>query len=196
MKVENLNKCLINLPERFDRLHQSVREIEDYFNGDNLKLMDGVKKPRPFTGIAEAHMNCIKKAKYEKWDCVLIMEDDLVFQGKEKTLPYFNLCLENLPDDWDVLLGGVYDGSLYKENDYWNRVGKFCGLHFYIVNHKVYDTLLKYDYSYEYDVWMNYHLNLNCFVTAKFIAIQRNGFSDNKGREVNYESYLKNRELL
>lgn len=196
VKISKINKCLINLPDRRDRLITSAQEIHKYFNDDNLTLMDGIKHPHPFVGIAEAHLNCIKKAKYEKWDKVLIMEDDVVFQGKEKTLPYFEKCLENRPEDWDVLLGGVYDGSLYKENEYWNRVGKFCGLHFYIVNEKAYDTLLKYDHSYQYDVWMNYHLQLNCFVTSKFIATQQNGFSDNVGKEVNYDKLLKERELL
>lgn len=197
MNFTNLNKLVINLPKRTERLEQFYKELI-YLPCSNLEVIAGIENFNPRKGIAEAHLSCITKAKQNGWDAVLIMEDDLVFQGKEKTYDYLLNCLSNLPTDWDILLGGVYfSKGLQKYNAYWNRIGEFCALHFYIVNSKAYDQILTHDFEHHIDRFMNLNgEKLKCFVTAKFIATQRDGYSDNRKDKVQYGDLLRKFTLL
>lgn len=196
MNFHELNKLVINLPERTDRLSQLKKELV-YLPCSNLQIVSGIKNPNAWKGIAQAHLNCILIAKQNDWDNVLIMEDDLCLQGKEETYDYLLNCLENLPENWDILLGGVYFSQNLKPfNKFWNSVGEFCGLHFYIVNKKAYDKILEYDFKQHIDRWMNQKGRLNCYVTSKFIATQYGGFSDNTNSKVDYKSKLKKYKVL
>lgn len=148
-------------------------------------------------GIGQAHINAILIAKQSEWDKVLIMEDDACFNGKEKTYDYVLNCLDNLPPDWDILLGGIYFSKELKNfNEYWSKVGEFCALHFYIVNYKAYNKILEYNFKQHIDRWMNQNNRLNCYVANKFFATQRNGFSDNTKTKTDYDILLKKYNLL
>jgi len=195
--LQSINKCIINLPERTDRLEQIKGELPYLFKDTRFHLVPGVRNINPMLGIAEAHLSCILKAKINGWDKVLIMEDDCYFQAKEKTLAYLKNALNHVPEDWDVLLGGIYESNgITKIDQYWNKTKEFCGLHFYIVNSKVYDRFLTYTGNYHIDRWVNMNGDLNCYVTAKFVALQRDGFSDNVKQRVNYLDRLKRFEIL
>src|SRR3972149_4538112 len=186
-----LNKLLIHLPERTDRLDDFKNELT-YLPCNNLIITQGIKHSQSYKGIAQAHLNCISIAKGNEWPRVLIMEDDVVFQGGEKPAPHLYKCLEIIPEDWDILLGGVYQAKeLNNYNEFWDKVGEFCGLHFYIVNAKAYDKILQYDFIHHIDRWMNQKNRLNCYVINKFIATQRSGYSDNVKEKVDYKSKLK-----
>lgn len=196
MNFTELNKLVINLPERKERLEAFKKELI-YLPCSNLQVMNGVKHQEPMLGIAQAHINAILLAQQKEWDSVLIMEDDVQFQGKEQTFDYVLNCLDNAPDDWDVLLGGIYfHKKLEKVNEYWSRVGEFCGLHFYIVNSKAYDKIIRYEGKQHIDRWMNQKGGLNCYVANKFFATQRNGYSDNTKTKNDYDILLKKYKLL
>ncbi len=195
MKLETLTKLVINLPERTDRLKVFKNELK-YIGSPEFTIIEGVKNKHSHRGIGQAHLNCIQYAKENKLPYILVMEDDVRFQGKEKTLNYINECLENLPSEWDVLLGGVYLAKNKKPyNDYWHSVGEFCGLQFYIVNANAYDKFLSYDFSIHIDRWVNKG-GLKSFVSSKFFATQYTGISDNTGRRVDYEYRLKEFDIL
>lgn len=190
MNFTELNKLVINLPERTERLAEFKKELI-YLPCSNIQVMPGVKDKTVYKGIAQAHLNAILLAKQNDWHEVLIMEDDCVFQGKEQTYDYLLNALEDAPADWDILLGGIYFGNVVPFNNYWNKVGEFCGLHFYIVNSKAYDKILKYDGTQHIDRFMNSKNRLNCYVTKKFLATQRDGYSDNQGKHVDLSHILK-----
>jgi hypothetical protein len=193
--IHEINKLVINLPERTDRLEQFNHEIR-VINSE-ATVVYGVKDKNPMLGIAQAHLNCITYAKNHNWDKVLIMEDDVKFQAKELTLPYIDCAFERLPDKWDILLGGIYDTKgLTIYNEYWNKTQQFCGLHFYIVNSNIYDYILKYDGKQHIDRWLNFDNNLDCFVAAKFFATQYDGYSDNVNRVTEYGKFLKKFKIL
>lgn len=167
--------------------------------------VNGVTNSKPMLGIAQAHINCILIAKQNEWPEVLIMEDDVVFQGKEKTAPYLNEALKNVPEDWEVLLGGLYGvgrsdavGQLTKANDYWSRVGEFCGIHFYIVNKTAYNKIIEgYDEKTHFDRWINKGgKKTKCYVTNKFVATQSAGYSDQRNKYVDDSDRIKRYSLL
>lgn len=196
MDLSSIPKLVINLPERTDRLENFVKQMK-YLNCEASRV-NGIKTHRARIGIAVTHMACINIAKASKWDKVLIMEDDVVFQGKEKTLPYLTEALKNVPDDWEVLLGGVYEARrITPVNEYWGSIGEFCSLHFYIVNSKAYDKILQWDGHHHIDRWVNKNgERTKCYVTRKFIATQSSGWSDNVMKRVDYTHMIKRFDLL
>ena len=196
MNFSELNKLVINLPERTERMELFKKELV-YLPCSNLQVVNGIPDENPMIGIGQAHINCIMLAKQMEWPAVLIMEDDVVFNGKVQTYDYLLKCLEHIPEDWNILLGGLYlSKKLTPVNQYWNKTAEFCGLHFYIVNSNCYDHILKYDFKHHIDRWMNRKGELNCYVAKKFFAIQRNGWSDNAKQKVDYTPNLAKFQLL
>lgn len=187
-----MNTLVINLPSRTDRLIQVTKELE----GIDFTIVNGVEHTNPMLGIAQAHLNCIHIAKQREWDKVLILEDDVVL--RKGALEYLNRALDKTPEDWNVLLGGLYECRKFTPtNEYWDKVGEFCGLHFYIVNANYYDKILEYDGVHHIDRWMNHKgTRGNCYVTKKFIATQRDGFSDNVKKRVDYSDKINRFPLL
>jgi len=199
--LKDIPKIVINLPERTERLERFKGEVAPLSWFGEFNLIKGVKATPSWHGIAQAHMNAIRHAKERGWDKVLIMEDDLYIPAKGK--PVLDIYLDGafsdkkIPEDWDILLGGVYYArTLEKYNNYWNKIGEFCALHFYIVNSKVYDKLLTWDNTNHYDRWVG-KLGLNCYVSNRFFAIQYDGYSDNVNKITTYNStYLTNFTIL
>lgn len=133
-------------------------------------------------GISRAHKQIVRAHLNEPE--VIIMEDDVRIPS-EKGLEYF---LENKPDDFDLYLSGVYTGS---PKD--GIVKTFSGLHLYIVNQRFYETFLKADENKPLDRGL---AGKGLFkVCYPYAAIQYNGYSENTGREENYDSYLKGRKI-
>lgn len=193
MNLQDIPKLVINLSSRPDRLEQAKKELTSF----EFTVIPGIKHDNPMLGIGEAHLNCIRHAQAQGWPNVMIIEDDIQFRPGYQS--YMNEALEVLPADWDVLLGGVYEANkLEPLNAYWDRIGEFCGLHFYIVNQSAYDTILQYDGKLHIDRWMNYAgKRLKAYVTRKYFAIQRDGYSDNSKSITNYNDlYIKKHKLL
>ena len=168
MSINDTTKLVINLPERADRLEQFKKEIK-FFDNKDYHLIEGKKFKPSHKAIGEAHIKAITYAEDNLLDCVIIMEDDVKFVGD---ISYLQEALNNLPEQWDLLLGGLYY-SKEKQipvNDYWNKIGDFCGLHFYIINKNTYDKFKNYNYKEHIDRWAG--KNLNCFVINKHIAEQ------------------------
>ena len=187
------HRCVINLPHRTDRLDLFDQEVLKVF--PDYHYVDGEQTTPTHIGIGRSHLKCIRKAIENGWDSVVIMEDDVQFRPKARE--YLLKAIEHAPPGWDILLGGVYFAhTIVPTNEYWSRIGHFCGLHFYIVNSKAYETILGYEESYHIDRWLNHKNRLNCYVTRKMFATQRDGFSDNTKKVTDYRSYLNKFELL
>lgn len=196
--VQAINKYVINLPSRLDRLDSVQKELPYLFKDATFRLVSGVVHPNPMIGIAKAHLNCIEIAKEQSLPYVLIMEDDVCFPAKAKTLAYVKNAFNHLPEDWDILLGGLYESDGFVQyNEYWNQTKEFCGLHFYIVNEKAYDIILTYDNLHHIDRWMNMGgKRLKCYVTRKMFAIQTIGFSDNAKKKTDHSDKLLKYDIL
>lgn len=193
MILSEIPKLVINLPERADRLELLKKEL----SGWDYEIVPGVKHDLfSFKGIAQAHINCVLIAKMREWHTVLIMEDDLVL--RRGAVEYFNNALQHAPDNWDILLGGLYNSKgLTTHNEYWDKTKEFCGAHFYIASERVFERILSWNGRQHIDRWINLGGNqLNCYVVKKFIATQRNGFSDNVKKNVDYSDKIKKFQLL
>jgi len=130
----------INLEKRPERNLETIVELK--------KL--GIKKPNrfnaisnniPLVGCALSHIGCIEKAKENDWDYVIIFEDDIKIEGKQKLIEKFNKFIKY---DFDVLYLGCwnYVPPVKVEKDL-SRVVKASCNHAYVVKSHYYDTYLK-----------------------------------------------------
>ena len=195
INLDNVHVCVINLKERTERLKRTMEELKEFFRCNRyqqIHVIDAIKHRRPMIGIAESHMLAVALAKEYNWPYVIIVEDDVRFQSK-RSKEHADNCLANVPDDFEVLLGGIYTGKLLKtQNEYWSEVHEFSALHFYLVKASAYDRLLSFDKTQHIDRWIGNKQkgNLKCYVANEFFAIQYDGYSDNVGMEMKYSDLL------
>jgi GR25 family glycosyltransferase involved in LPS biosynthesis len=203
----NLNElpiCVINLPERTQRLERTIIELNKFYDyTKEFTIVEGVRHKQPMIGIAQSHMNAVKLAKDNNWPAVLIIEDDVKFIGTNPKL-YADNIFNNVPNDAQILLGGIYTGVPIKTTNYaWNEIKEFSALHFYVVLSSAYYTFLSFkeltpqhiDRALAKDK-SNYGLGIKSYVASEFFAIQYSGFSDNQGKDMSYDHLLKKYKLL
>lgn len=90
------------------------------------------------TSIAKSinlsHKQIVQSAKDCGYNAVTIVEDDF-----KATHPNsLNFYQKNMPQDYDIYLGGIYVGDILPDN----IVKEFSALHFYTVHSRFYDTFL------------------------------------------------------
>jgi hypothetical protein len=117
---------------------------------------------------------------------VLIAEDDVKF-----TAPYaFDYFLLQKPKDFDIYLGGISYGQIDSEG----VTSDFSGLHLYIIKSRFYDEFLALDETIDIDRTL---AGKGKFIVCNpFVAIQHNGYSDNKQRHEDLSLYFKGRKLF
>jgi GR25 family glycosyltransferase involved in LPS biosynthesis len=189
-----INSILINLPKRTERLEHSRKELTKFFGEFKTVVSNAVSNLENTTlAIRESHKNCIRYANETEQKNILIIEDDICL--RENSKPYFDELLENLPSDFDVLIFGCYSGKVIDTDDkYWNKIQKFAGCHFYIVNERAYQTIIDYNGTEPIDHYIG--KNLNVYISKKHFAYQLDGWSDNakcvtKYNQTNLSLYKK-----
>lgn len=184
MFIPQLN--IIHLPERLDRAELIKNELIEQ-GITNYKIWDGIKDSSLVCrGISKAHKQIVQFAKENNFSEVLIGEDDLHFTSKGA----FCYFIDNKPDDFDIFLGGIYYGRLMKDS----IVIDFSGLTLYIINKRFYKKFLSMNETEHLDRALR---NSGKFIVCNpMVVIQHNGFSDNLKKDINYESFLKDRLLF
>ncbi len=181
----------INLKRRTDRWEHVTEEIKKMGEEYELVRFDAIdNKKNPASGTAESFITLIKQAKENNMPNIHIIEDDLVLH--ENSNKIWKEAVDNLPDDWDILLGGVYYCRNQKKiNDHMVKTGDFCSLHFVMFNAKCYDKVL----SYKVDNLKLTHIDrflgrlsqkgeLNVYIVWPMFAKQMANYSDIRKREV------------
>lgn len=183
-------KILINLPKRTERKEKALSDLKSFFGEETfVYVSNGVIIENTTHAVREAHKNAIRVAKNNQEKQALIFEDDIKFRSG--ALDYFNELMNNLPDDFDVVLFGIYLGKIHKtENIYFDKVNKFSGLQMYLVSSMAYDKILNYNGNQPVDHWIG--LNLNCYISKKHFAYQEDGWSDNAKTVTKYNDSILN----
>jgi len=135
--------------------------------------------------INQSHKQIVEYAMLKGEPMVCIAEDDVLFVHPN-SYKYF---LENIPQDFDIYLGGIYTGHIELDNS----VKSFTGFHLYIVHERFYETFLSTNPDAHIDISL---ANLGKYIVCNpMVAIQRNGFSSNTGKNENYDFLLTNKSL-
>lgn len=181
--TQRLNIIVGNRSERVPLLMEQLEQ-----NGiTNYELWDGIYKyDSAKENINAAHKQIVYYAKIAEFSEVVIAEDDLVFTHPDSWKHF----TANDPADYDVYLGGCYSPVFNTDN----TLKSFCGLHLYSVHERFYDTFLSLPKHEHIDRSME---GFGRFILADpMVAIQRNGFSSNTGKDENYDQLLNGRKLF
>lgn len=191
----------INLKNREDRWrHIRINKTEMDFEGE-IKRIDAVKHKRGHIGCGLSHQKAIKLAKEKKLEKILVIEDDCLF--KKDSFKHFLTCIQELPEDWDILTGGVswflYERLTMKRvSKHLVKLSDFAASHFILYNHRSYNKILEWKANRHIDRYMgslSREKKLNVYCSTPFIARQIADFSDVKQKKVNFTNHFNRFEL-
>jgi len=199
MRLEEIKAYCIHLPKRIDREGNMYKEL-NYFVPNQYTIIDGEEHPIGKIGVSRSFKKVITEAKKLKLPYVLIFEDDVKFTS-DKSREGFQKALDNLPPNWDILLGGIYaDNNLYDFNYYIKRVDLFSALHCVLIRDTMYDKILEHKEdmykTIDLDLYISRLPNVNKFLVYPMIAIQYIGESDTVNKTVNYSNLLEKYDIL
>jgi len=163
----------INLENREDR-KTSILNVLNTLQIPNEKIhkISGIYIPKNgHKGCIQGHILALQIAKMNKWDKVLILEDDAIINGNVNEVPSklkkVNDFVTN--NKWDVfMLSGSFKQTTETDHDGIIRVTNSAGGMGYIVNESYYDTLLDLfikcnenmlAHKWEKDGWESYALD-------------------------------------
>jgi hypothetical protein len=195
INIDDIPAIIIHDEQRLDRKEMMGSELPKFFGDKNITTQPAIKDRFAAVAITRVHQACIAQAKQNKYDNVLVMEDDVRFlDGARSWADHLLKYVDMIEEEWDVLLGGVYTLKIDKEAPPgWakiNKLASFSGLHWYIMSERAYDRFLSLDPSrtVHVDRWMGE--NLNCWCAWPMFAVQYPGYSDQKERLMNYDHLL------
>jgi len=177
---------VINLKHRVDRLSSFQKEAQHQAIID-FKIWEGVFiRAIPIYAILQSHKMIVADAKQKGLPRVVIAEDDIKFLG----LGAWEYYLKNIPDDYDLYLGGVFSGIVKEDN----TIEDFSGMTLYTVHERFYDTFLALNKIDNIDRQL---ARKGKYVVCNPIVVsQWGGFSDNKlGVTEEYDSLIRSMGL-
>lgn len=176
-------------------LHNRQRELSliqemaysGLFNGTHYDIIAAeMYRGKACTGISRSHKKCVRLAKELKLPYVIIIEDDIMFLDKT-AMSKFQQYREKLPADWEIFLGGMYDGVPHPINENVATVmNKISGLHLYMVHEGFYDKFLMADEAANLDWWLSTQAKANIYVAYPMLALQHEFYSANAKKILNY----------
>lgn len=172
---------VIHLEHRTDRLVELKSQLAGQ-KIDEYTVWSGIPDPeKPSRGIA--HQRIVNWAV--SLDKIMIAEDDMVFTAANA----FNHFLPCEPEHYDLYLGGISYGKIKMDNS----VEAFAGTHLYIIKQPFYKTFLSV--SGDIDIDRDLSGKGKFQVCNPMVAIQSDGYSDNKKEYRENSIYFKNKNL-
>ena len=144
-------------------------------------------------GLVETTINILKDAILNKYDSILILEDDIEFH------PYMNKIVdglwEEIPADWEMIQLGInHNKPCIKVTNSVDRIVAGDCLHAYIVHNSVYEKYLlaleKRDKQIDVVTAEDIQPGGKCYSVRPSVAFQKAGKSNIQERFVNHD-YLR-----
>ena len=203
----------INLDSRTDRRALFESQIEELytrypadFSFFPVSRFSAIKHEHGAIGCSKSHIECLRIAKNNGWDHVLIFEDDAQYIHPEILVHQVNSFLSRFRDNWDVLLfsGNNYPPFKIESPDCF-RVANCQTTGCYLVCSRYYDTLLE---NFENSLaglesdsgkkpefacdmyWKLLQRTDRWYLITPICVIQRTGYSDIEKQVVNYEKEM------
>jgi hypothetical protein len=144
----------------------------------------------PRIGIMRSFKNCIHWAKHQKWNHVVIFEDDFLFLHS-KALKDFLYLSEMVIEEPAIFLGGIYEGTPVPiTNDIAKVEGKLSGLHAMVVPETLYDLILSAEEPYHLDWWLSMKAKVPIYTAYPMLIVQQDGYSHNEKKITYYTENL------
>lgn len=176
---------------REERILSIVRQAK--IQGFALAIQEGDLTDEVFRckNISRAFKKIVQYAKEERLASVTIAEDDVLFTSTNSWRYY----LENIPDDYDLYLGGIYAGRL----DGNRIVDGYSGNTLVTVHERFYDFFLQVDPDDHLDRALGkFCAEKKYIVSLPFVCKQIGGYSENKKKFITteYSMYEQDWEYL
>lgn len=181
---------VICMPSRLERVTEELS-----YNGVDFEIFEAITSGKVVDNIADSFKAVIKKNYHN--DSTLIFEDDINFTSKY-SIRNWDICVSELPDDWDILLGGCYTLSHEQGSGALLKAIDFRSLHCSLFNKKSYDKVMSHANGH-IDAYLSDLCSkgqLNVYVCNPMVAIQHPGYSFNRSQNVDYSYMLKNFNVL
>jgi len=173
---------------RIERIASVVEQSKKY--GLDIRFWEGITtEPLRCSSISKSHKQIVKDAKERKLPMVCIAEDDFILSAPGA----WEFYLQNIPQDFDLYLGGIYSGQIHE-----NRImNGFSGFTMYIVHERFYDFFLNANDVDHIDRALgNFCFEKMYLLCNPFVVYQMEGYSDNHGRDTAHSSYLEKMKLF
>jgi len=188
---------VINLDRRRDRWFDVSQELDIHnIKAEKISAVDG-KKLEPIKkcsllpgeiGASMSHSSVLKKMISEKWERILVLEDDIQFSVNVKE--FWNQNQQYIPEQWDMLyLGGNHMRPPVAINPVISRCTKtFAASSYGITLEHAKNIVWAIDeLRVPVDViYSSYHVSTNCFAFTPSICCQKPGNSDIQEKHVDY----------
>ncbi|MGV3346036.1 glycosyltransferase family 25 protein [Enterobacteriaceae bacterium LUAb1] len=194
----------INLNKRTDRKESMLSEFKRVgMPDDKIIRLEAFEHEKGYIGCLQSHLAALNMAKENKWQNILIVEDDMVFNN-DNTLPQrlagFMRKLQET--SWDVaLLSTAYHTIKQIEDEFFKAIFAYQS-NCYLVNAHYYDTIIS-DFSTSLEQlkmggerkcfvldqsWIKLMRKDNWYGIYPCIGYQKAGLSDIWGYGVNLEN--------
>ncbi len=182
--MNNIPIYIINLEKRKDRKEEIIKELNKY-KIDNYEFIKAIEFPDGYIGCALSHIIALDLAIKNKYDKVIILEDDFIFLKNPNEL--------NIEIDFDVFLLG---GTIYEKENIpdinFLRIKRASRTEGYIIKKHYYKTLkncfidsvrnllIKHTHEYKLDIlWKHLQVKDKFYINSSgLIGGQREGYSD------------------
>jgi len=198
--ITNIEHALyINLDSRVDRKQHVEEQMSKI--GINITRFNAIKLTNGAIGCSMSHLKCIEMAKQNKWEHVLIVEDDILFLNPELFKNQLNKFLKN-NENFDVaLIAGNNMPPYQRIDDSCVKVYRCQTTTGYIVKRHYYDTLInnfregiqkliknpEQHVLYAIDkYWFKLQEKDNWYLITPLTVTQREDYSDIEKRHTNY----------
>lgn len=169
------------------RYSSMVKELDKYYK-DEYTVFDAIVKPKAHEGISESFRKIISENYNEPQ--LHIFEDDIMFRGKDAR-KVFEDSYNSLPKDWELYLAGSYTYTEKENLGNLLLINDFRSLHNIVINKSAYDYFLSHDPKITNNIDTHVSgISKKCYLCNPQIAVQYNGYSYNRGKEVNYDNFL------
>lgn len=198
------NIYVINLDKREDRWEHVQSELGKYdIEAERVSAVNGFKHPKRkevnvnpgALGCSLSHIGVLEDAKENRYDSILVFEDDIVFERNFDRR--FEDYYSQLPDDWKMLyLGGNHRKKPEKYSRNVSIVKKTLTTHSYALKSEIYNYVLDKINGKHYDlpvdnIYTHIQREKTVYTFNPRIVVQLEGYSDILGGFRNYDKVLK-----
>ena len=197
----------INLDRRPDRLENFQNQVNKYnlgeferfsaYDGKQLKLPNNVNLRPGEIGIIMSNLDIIRESKKNKYNTILIIEDDCVFNDEIINADTF---FDSLPNNWDMLyMGGNHNTHMgiqppQKINDKIVKLHSTYSAHFIGIKSTIFDQIENLLEIGEQPLDVEYvklQKIFNCYSFTPALTSQLVNFSDIQDTTTDYNWLMK-----
>ena len=196
----------INLDHRTDRKKHVEYQLEQIRMNNNIKRFNAIKNANGRIGCSLSHLKCLQMAKEANWECVIIVEDDILFMLPDSFVENANSFFSNKKNKWDVLLLAGNNLPPFETNDSASiRVSHCQTTTGYIVKRHYYDALIsniregitklmkepENHYYYAIDkYWLHLQKQDRWMLLIPIIVVQKPDYSDIEKKYTDYQRVM------